>query len=52
VELGLRAAFSSAPLSSGFVTEGSERWLVPRFVCGHDWKSPQELEALLAGFAA
>ena len=51
VELGLRAAVSSAPLCSGFVTGDSDRWLVPRFVCGHDWKSPAELEALLAPLA-
>jgi peptidoglycan/xylan/chitin deacetylase (PgdA/CDA1 family) len=48
-ELGLKAAVSSAPVSSGFVTQTSDRWLVPRLVCGHDWKSPGELEALLAG---
>jgi peptidoglycan/xylan/chitin deacetylase (PgdA/CDA1 family) len=47
--LGLKAAVSSAPLASGFVTEDSGRWLVPRFVCGHDWKSPEGLEALLRG---
>ncbi len=23
-------------------------WNIPRLVCGHDWKSPRELEALLA----
>ena len=45
--LGLTAAVSSAPFASGFVTEASQRWLVPRFVCGHDWKSAAELEALL-----
>jgi len=47
-ELGLKAAVSSAPHASGFVDTGSDRWLVPRLVCGHDWKSPGELESLLA----
>ncbi len=47
-ELGLKAAVSSAPHASGFVEAGSDRWLVPRLVCGNDWKSPGELESLLA----
>lgn len=46
-ELGFAAAVSSAPFASGFATEASLRWLLPRFVCGHDWKSPAELEMLL-----
>lgn len=52
VALGLAAAVSSAPLAAGFVTDESERWLVPRLVCGHDWKSPEELERLLAPLAS
>jgi peptidoglycan/xylan/chitin deacetylase (PgdA/CDA1 family) len=48
-ELGLKAAVSSAPLASGWVTDSSHRWLLPRFVCGHDWKDPAGLERLLAG---
>lgn len=50
--LGLKAAVSSAPHASGFATNESNRWLVPRLVCGNDWKSPAELEALLAPLAA
>ena len=50
-ELGLKAALSSAPYASGFATEESARWLVPRLVCGHDWKTPGELEALLSPLA-
>lgn len=46
-ELGLVAAVSSAPTVSGFVREDSDRWLLPRVVCGHDWKSEAELEKLL-----
>ena len=49
VQLGLKAAFSSAPMACGFVTEDCDRWRVPRFVCGHDWKSPGGLEDLLGG---
>jgi len=29
------------------VTEHSERWNLPRYVCGWHWKSPEELEAIL-----
>jgi peptidoglycan/xylan/chitin deacetylase (PgdA/CDA1 family) len=50
-EIGLKAAVSSAPHASGYATQDSERWLVPRLVCGHDWKSPAELERLLAPLA-
>ena len=50
-ELGLRAAFSSTPTTSGYVVDASSRWLVPRFVAGYDWKNTGELEALLAGLA-
>ena len=47
-ELGLVAAFGSSP---GPVTRASDRWAVPRYVCGHDWKQPEALEALLSEFA-
>ena len=50
-ELGLKAAVSSAPYASGFAAADSNRWLVPRLVCGHDWKSPEGLERLLAPLA-
>jgi peptidoglycan/xylan/chitin deacetylase (PgdA/CDA1 family) len=46
-ELGLIAAVSSAPTVSGVVKEDSDRWLLPRVVCGHDWKSQAGLEKLL-----
>lgn len=42
--LGLEAALgcNAAPVSSQ-----SKRWMLPRYVCGHDWTSDQELERLL-----
>lgn len=42
--LGLKAALGckAAP-----VTRRSDRWMLPRYVCGHDWTSNAELEALL-----
>ncbi len=48
IELGLWAAFgtSEAP-STGYVTRDTSRWLVPRFVFGHDWRSTAGLENLL-----
>lgn len=42
--LGLRAAFGDAPRP---ITESSSRWNLPRYVRGRDWKSGEELEALL-----
>ena len=41
---GCRAALGTEP---GPVTESSDRWNLPRYVCGRDWKSPQELLALI-----
>jgi hypothetical protein len=41
---GLTAAFDTTP---AFVEVHSERWRLPRFVCGHDWRSPEALRALL-----
>ena len=29
------------------VSRGSNRWNLPRFMCGHDWKSSEELAAIL-----
>lgn len=42
--LGLQAALSCEPEP---VTRRSNRWQLPRFVCGRDWKSPQEFRQLL-----
>lgn len=43
-EHGMDAAFGGDPQP---VTESSDRWNLPRYVCGHHWKSPGELEAIL-----
>jgi peptidoglycan/xylan/chitin deacetylase (PgdA/CDA1 family) len=43
-ELGLRAAFTAR---AGFWEPQSERWEIPRFICGRDWDSPEGLRALL-----
>ena len=51
-QLGLRAAVGSAPVASGYTDDGCDRWNLPRFVCGHDWRDPAGFEALLAGLAA
>lgn len=40
----VRAAFTTEPAP---VTRASNRWALPRYVCGHHWKSPDELERLL-----
>jgi peptidoglycan/xylan/chitin deacetylase (PgdA/CDA1 family) len=42
--LGIRAAFAcgGAP-----VTMQSNRWRLPRYVFGHDWKTPEDLVAML-----
>lgn len=41
---GCRAALGTEP---GPVTTSSDRWNLPRYVCGRDWKSSQELLALI-----
>ena len=41
-----RAAFTTEPRA---VTKSDNIWLLPRFVFGHDWKSPQELTDILEG---
>jgi hypothetical protein len=46
--LGLRAAFGT---QGEPVTAGSDIWNLPRYVCGWHWKSPDELESLLAALA-
>ncbi|MEO8102973.1 MAG: hypothetical protein ABI790_10620 [Betaproteobacteria bacterium] len=43
-EHGMSAAFTTEPAP---VTRNSNRWTLPRYVCGHDWKSSEELRALL-----
>ncbi len=40
----VRAAFSVEPAP---VTRGTNRWWIPRYVCGHHWKSSEELAAIL-----
>ena len=45
-EHGMRAAFGTG----GRPVRGDDsRWDIPRAVCGHHWKSPAELEALVRG---
>lgn len=44
VEHGFRAAFGGP---SGMVERNRSRYALPRLTCGHDWRSPAELEALL-----
>jgi len=41
---GCRAALGTDP---GPVTRTANRWNLPRYVCGRDWASPQELVSLL-----
>ncbi len=41
----LRAAFGTAPEP---VTRDSNRWDLPRFVCGHHWRSADELVTLVS----
>lgn len=43
--LGLHAALSCEPAP---VSRSSERWHLPRYVCGRDWNSPEEFARLLA----
>ena len=40
----LQAAFATG---SDSVTRSSDRWALPRYVCGHHWKTPAELLKLL-----
>lgn len=41
----LRAAFTTEPAP---VVRGANRWALPRYVCGRDWRSPEELRAVLS----
>lgn len=43
-EHGFRAAFGTGP---GAVSKSDNIWLLPRFVCGPDWQSPQGLKDIL-----
>jgi hypothetical protein len=43
---GMRAAFGDGAMP---VTRDSDRWNLPRYICGHHWKSPHELHAILRG---
>ena len=40
------AAFTTTP---AYWTEHSDRWRLPRFTCGLDWKSPAQLDSILKG---
>lgn len=46
---GIEAAFTVEPRP---VDVGDSRFRIPRYVCGHDWRSPEELAAILLGTAA
>jgi peptidoglycan/xylan/chitin deacetylase (PgdA/CDA1 family) len=43
-EHGFRAAFGTGPEA---VSRADNIWLLPRFVCGPDWQSPQGLKDIL-----
>ena len=43
-EHGMRAAFGDG---ASPVDESSDRWNLPRYICGWHWKSPQALHAIL-----
>lgn len=40
----VRAAFSTEPAP---VTHDTNRWWIPRYVCGHHWKSTDDLQLIL-----
>jgi len=42
--IGLRAAFTTEP---GPISGSENPWCLPRYVCGHDWKHPEQLSAIL-----
>lgn len=42
---GCLAAFGTEP---ELMHAGSDRWYLPRFVCGEHWRSPEDLEKLLS----
>ena len=43
-----KAAFATG---GGYFTQESNRWAIPRFVCGEDWRTPEGLLAILRGQA-
>ena len=43
--LGLQAALATEPEP---VTRQSDTWHLPRYMCGRDWQSPEQLKQLLA----
>jgi hypothetical protein len=47
-EHGMRAAFGAGAEP---VTMTSDRWNLPRYICGHHWKTPEELRAILRACA-
>lgn len=45
-DLGLRAALACDPEP---VTKAGDRWFLPRYMCGRDWRTASELHTLLKG---
>jgi hypothetical protein len=43
---GMRAAFGDGATP---ITPASDRWNLPRYICGWHWQSPEQLRAILAG---
>jgi hypothetical protein len=48
-EHGLEAAFTTIP---DLLSASHNIWRLPRLVCGHDWKSSEQLAAILTPVAA
>ena len=44
-EIGVEAAFGDLPEP---VHSGSDRWNLPRFICGRDWRSAEDLVQMLS----
>ena len=44
-ELNIKAAFSDSPAP---LTSASNRWVIPRYICGRDWTTPDGLGRVLA----
>ncbi|HTS22291.1 MAG TPA: polysaccharide deacetylase family protein [Casimicrobiaceae bacterium] len=42
--IGLRAAFTDEPK---MITGHESQWCLPRYICGHHWKSPSALASIL-----
>lgn len=42
--VGLDAAFTTEP---AYLSPSSDRWRLPRFMCGRDWKTPEALREIL-----